>query len=161
MKTPELALVYLLVGLGLSAAWGLRSRPRAEVIDLALLLLFWPLYGPFLVTAPRRSAFAGLMPDPALIEDLERRLEQARMRGDAIGALLCDPAMLGAESLRAKLEAMRARFQTEVVAGEDLLGQLRLRERALRLAGSEDLSESTQMLDEVRTRIEVLDQMLA
>jgi hypothetical protein len=138
MKTPELALVYVLLGLGFTAAWAFRRRAETEVADLALLLVFWPLYGPFLLTSRRPSPLASLMPDPALLADLGQRLELAKTRVQAIDVLLSDPAMPAAQGLRPKLETIRERFQRELALGEDLLAQLRLREQAVRLAGPDD-----------------------
>lgn len=108
-----LGLLYLLVGLGCAAA--ALARRRGSWVDAALLLLIWPLHGPFLLLAsapeppldaPRRSQPATApteAPDAGLLDALERA------QGTPLAALLPDRAT--GRALAARLEQARQRVQ--------------------------------------------------
>jgi hypothetical protein len=104
-----LGLVYLLVGLGCAAA--VLARGRGSWLDAALLLLFWPLHGPFLLLSaspePALAAPARAQPgapgghDAGLLDALRRA------QGTPLAALLPDQET--GRALAARLEQARRR----------------------------------------------------
>ncbi len=126
MNLYELSLLYGLVGASVAVALLLvRHKARALSsgvwIDALLLLLFWPLHGPFLLLAGAGSSeeelpmsdsssepsdkhgllqalrraegtpLASLLPDAKTGSMLARRLDDARAKVDEIDALLLQP----------------------------------------------------------------------
>lgn len=192
MKATELALLYLLVGLGASAAVLVRARAERtqRVLDAALVLAFWPLYGPFLLigagpgapsSAPR--GIAALAPGPDALAALAERIGLADRRLRDIDALLARPEHQEADArarehaLRAagdpvgeklaqgrvaairRLVEVRARLARELDQARELLVQLRLQGELVKLAGTP--SGSDELLEELRLRVETLDEIWA
>ena len=91
MKLVDVASLYALVGLGCAVAvlWKGGLHPP-HTLDAALLLLFWPLHGPFILGRPasrkaspfmdtgarvQHSTLASLFPDEKSVSALATRLE--------------------------------------------------------------------------------------
>lgn len=110
MNLPVMALLYGL--LGLACAGAALARGRATGLDAALLLLFWPLHGPFLLFSSADAPPAPHSPLRAPVEpagpdqlDLMEALERARQT--PLGALL--PDRDAATRLAQRLAQARAR----------------------------------------------------
>ncbi len=61
MNITPIIILYVLVGVGCTAVAITRHNLR-KPIDLSLLVLFWPIYGPFVLTNPQDKSAA---PNPA------------------------------------------------------------------------------------------------
>lgn len=171
-----LAVLYLLAGVG-CALNAVRTGRRAPA-DLALLVLLWPLYGPFLLGTGEVGASGGLrsrereleralrqvagtplarlLPDRAAVRALGRSLEDAAVRQREIEALLERPEMNRAAAL-AQLE------QLERTAGSvETRAALMMRIQSIgQLEGMRDrfarrLSEVDALLSQLLTQVEVL-----
>jgi len=188
MRLPELALLYSVVGVGCALAL-LVARRRSKgagslVLDAALLAPFWPLYGPFLLlkALPPEAATAeasglsgqvlelplsSLLPDDETARALEARLELARARVAEIDRLLADPdfdeevALERKRQLEARGDVRAAATARGRAASIRQLRQLQGQAEVVRLAGESDRSASEGLLDELRLRLETLDEMLA
>jgi hypothetical protein len=204
MRLSELALLYFLVGLGCTCAFLVR-RGRTEglatlVADAALLVPFWPLYGPFVLLRTKESReelpsylaareesgspLSELLPDRELARAIDRRLALARSRVDEIDGLLDRPEFSEREAARrhqelleagddraavtaqsrlasiGRLRDLRERFARELTEIEEILAQLHVQAELLRLAGDDEETASRDLVGELVTRIESLDEML-
>ena len=178
MRAAELMALYLVLGVGLAAAAVLKAR-TAGWLDAGLLFLFWPLYGPFLLAAPRSGSVAPLN----LGEGMARRLEGLERRVAEIDGVLAQPDFhLGeAEARRARLleagdvpAAARVTGRIESIqrlAGvrkdllrglaeaRELMAQLRVQQEVMRMTGGSS-DEVRGLLLELESRVEALDDLL-
>lgn len=184
MRAGELALLYLLVGMGASAAVLARHQAaRAQrALDAALVLAFWPLYGPLLLLGSPAAAaprgLAALAPGPALVE----RIGAGELRLVELDALLarpehCETRALAREAelravgdevgerlTQARVEAIRRlgerrqRLARELDQARELLVQLRLQSELVRLGDGAD-EESRALLAELSLKVECLDEI--
>jgi hypothetical protein len=187
VKLVELAVLYLLVGLGAGAVVALRpTEPAKRFLDASLMLAFWPICAPFLLSRERSSAgapasseiafllalrraagtpLASLLPDEATARALGRRLRVAAGKLLEIEELLRRPEFdeEGASGVRLqnirRLKRLRARFGRELVELEELLAQLTTQAEVVRLAGAPD-SETRDLMREILSRVEGLDAVL-
>ncbi len=189
MRVAELATLYLLIGVGTSAA--VLARARAEraqrTLDALLVLAFWPLYGPFLLlgaTAPAAPAgLAALTPGADTMARLSARIGAAERRLAEIDALLARPehregdAVARAEALRAagdgvgeklaqgrvaairRLAEIRARFARELDQARELVVQLHLQGELVKLAGDPD-GGNRELLAELTLKVECLEEIV-
>jgi hypothetical protein len=117
MGLPELAVLYAAVGAGCAVV----ALATGRAGDAPLLLVLWPLYGPFALArgsagpsgrgaADPASPLGVLLPDARTMADLERRVEDGRRRAEAIKSLLSRPEFCEAEAgaRLAQLEAEAA-----------------------------------------------------
>jgi hypothetical protein len=183
MRLADLAILYVLAGAGAAVA---ALIVRRGVVDAALLVPFWPLYGPFLLTTPgaarsELSGLAALLPDEAVQQQLAERLRVARGKVLEIDGLLVRADFSEAEAtsrlleLRAaggsetaitavtlrlnnlrRLRALRARFARELDEVGELLAQLRTQAEVLRLGGARDPG-TDDLVRELCARVEGLD----
>lgn len=185
MRLDALAVVYLLVGVACAAA-ALACRRRNEAVrmaDAALLLPFWPLYAPFVVMRlmpDRRTTEPAL--DLGMRTRLQERLAAASERIAAIDRLLAQPqlsAERAAERHREltrrgdqraaaavasrmesieRLERLRDRLASQVSEARELMAQLELQVKVMRLMGGpEERDETAEILTELLDRVEALD----
>lgn len=124
MRAAELTLFYALVGVGCAAAVVAQARAQ-RALDALLVLLFWPLYGPFLLLGARggaaggggrRGALEGLAAGPELMAELEGRVAAAERRLAEIDGMLARPELSEAEAERRE----RARAEAGDGVGEKL-----------------------------------------
>jgi hypothetical protein len=173
-----LAVLYLVIGAG--CALGAASAGRSAPGDLFMLVLLWPLYGPFLLgsggAAPGRASLlrsrereleralrqvsgtplARLLPDRAALRALGRSLGEAAQRTREIEALLARPEM-DRTVLLARLEELeRTGGPVEPRAALMLrlqsIGQL----EAMRDRFTHRLAEVDGLLSQLLTQVEVL-----
>ena len=187
MRTVELMLAYGAVGIACAVTLVFVARGRWG--DAALLAVFWPLYGPFLILGsmtPRTdNAFMQrLLPDKVTVEKLNERLHLAQGKVEEIDRLLkreefsrvevekrhktlvASGDQRAAASANARLEnigrlqRLRERFSRELTELDELLAQLRVQAEVVRLAGSAD-EETRELVSEIVCRVEGLDLILA
>ncbi len=177
MRLAPLALGWLLVGFGCAAAVIAERRSWARLVDAILVLLFWPLYGPFFLVrvrgadpaGPPASPLGALLPDPESVRLLERRLAVATARVAEIDTVLARPdfaaeaASPRMEELRQahvrRLRGLRDRFIRELDEVGQLLCQVKMQVEVVRLAGAPD-EAARDLVRELVARMEGLDQML-
>ncbi|MEQ8276787.1 MAG: hypothetical protein RMA76_26665 [Deltaproteobacteria bacterium] len=183
MRTFELLAVY--GAFGLTCALTLLFVARGRVADAALLVPFWPLYGPFLVLDAMKptEGFERLLPDRLTMARLHERMTLARGRVERIDALLRQPdfSAVGTEARREellargddraaastaarlenirRLERLRERFTRELVELEELLAQLDVQSEVVRLAGATN-EETRLLVEQIVSRVEGLDTIL-
>jgi hypothetical protein len=135
VKLVELAIFYGSVGVGCTVTVLVSRGVRGgAVVDAALLLALWPLYGPFLLlrsrpvvgsaerdvlaalAEARRTPLAPLLPDEQAVRALAGRLRAAGARMAEIDALLAEPAF--------SEDAARARRRELEDAGEVRAAQM-------------------------------------
>jgi hypothetical protein len=167
MRATELAILYLLIGSG-SAIFLMVKKQR--VLDAALLVPFWPLYGPFLllgqtpaegdVVARLRSRIAEIdrsLARPELDERTARlRLEELRERGDVRAADSVQARLTSIDRLR----RLRERFARELTEIDELCAQLRVQSEILRIAGSSN-GDPKDLVEEIAARVDALEATLA
>jgi hypothetical protein len=119
MRLLELALLYVLIGVGACALSARRGRGGAG--DLALMLLLWPMLAPVLLTAPGPGGppQAGEAPELAGLLDALRSVQ-----GTRVAPLLPAPDRLAPLGSRLRALELRAGELEEVlrqrqVSGED------------------------------------------
>jgi len=168
--------VYGLTGL---ACAGAAARARASLADLLLLVVFWPLYGPFrlasgagspadglgrarerdLEQALRRVAgtpLAHLLPDRTAIRSLGRALRAAALRVQEIDLLLARPEMSG-QATQAQLQALeQASGSAEARAALSLRAQSIRQLEGMRERFARRLAEVDALLAQLLTQVEVL-----
>ncbi|MCB9785252.1 MAG: hypothetical protein H6744_01040 [Deltaproteobacteria bacterium] len=179
MRPLELAIIYLLVGLGCAVALASRAGalgPRA--IDAGLALLLWPLIMPFalmrarepapdadvsavesaFLDAVRRAAatpLGKLLPDAEVARALGVRLREAAARVADIDGLLAQPdfSLERAQRRRAELQRGGDRLALDAVEGriQNLLRLSALRDRFAR-----ELDAVAELLAQLRTQAEVV-----
>lgn len=180
MDLADLAVFYGVVGAGCAVVALATGRP----VDALVLLPLWPLYGPFVLTRappPAQSPLRVLLPEPPLIEALERRIADGRRRVAEIAATLARPEFsekdaaarvaeleAGAPSAphaRSRLDnirrlaALRRTFQQELDEASELLGQLTTQAEVVRLVGAHP--GTRELVTDIAARVEGLDAMLA
>src|SRR5687767_2533526 len=154
MRATELAILYALIGSGAAILMLARSG-GARILDAAILVPFWPLYGPFLLMGKTGPAIL-----PAeMITPLSARLNVAKSRITEIDRLLAQPELderaararldqlvaqgddRAAASVQARLTSierlrrLRERFSRELTEIDELLAQLRVQSEVMRIAG--------------------------
>jgi hypothetical protein len=169
-----LATFYLLTGGACAVA---ARRLRSSVGDAALLVFFWPLYGPFLLTgaalepeagwgrerqlerALRRVAgtpLARLLPDRAAVRGLGRALRAAATRLREIDAFLARPEMTRT-AVAAQLEAMEAAAASPEARASLVLRLQSIRQlEAMRERFGRRMEEVDGLLAQLLTQVEVL-----
>jgi hypothetical protein len=169
-----LVTIYGLTGIACALA---AARVRASVGDLALLLLLWPLYGPFLLAAGAAGTggpgsrereleralrqvtgtpLARLLPDRRAVRALGRALQAAATRVQEIDRLLARPEM-SAEGTRAELEALeQASGSAEARAALSLRAQSIRQLEEMRERFARRLAEVDALLAQLLTQVEVL-----
>lgn len=181
MGTAELAVVYVLIGSGAAVVLLAKSGRPNRLFDAAILIPFWPLYGPFLLMGARpREIAVGILPDERV---LAARLSTVRDRIGEIDRLLERPEFsesitLGRQKLltesgdtRAaqaaearltnirRLRTLRDRYTRELTEVDELLAQLSVQSEVVRLAG--DPASLDDLVQEIVHRVEGLDTILA
>ncbi len=170
MHAIQLALLYALIGGGAVVVLAVhRARVGARWYDYALVLAFWPLYGPLLIAGAAVTQEA---------PTFESRLDAARGRVREIDRLLAEPdfdlaaaearcAQLeggAAESARGRVEAIhrlqhvRDELIDELTEIDELTARLRVQSELARLAGDEDGARD--LVDELTDRVHALDAMI-
>ncbi len=162
MSVTHLACVYALIGAGWAV---LRVRQvglgGGAAVDVALLIVIWPLYGPLMGDGPTAAAptplLTGLLaalPDAAEAQRLAQTLAALDGRIAGLDALLAQPDFDPAGA-RARVAALTAQGHTEAaraaarrVAGLDRL----LETRARCVAGRAAIDE---VIGHLRTQVEV------
>ncbi len=168
--------LYLLVGCA-CAVLAVTRGGLANLADGALLLLFWPLYGPFFLmhrqasedlpvdkeaaflAAIRRASgtpLGRLLPDGTTARALARRLRTAARKVRELDALLRRPDFSEAQAAArlAELEQMRSSPATLASAGMRLHNIRRL--RALRDRFARELDEVGELVAQLTAQAEVL-----
>jgi hypothetical protein len=163
MGLVELAMIYAGVGTGCAVVALARGRAR----DAPLLLMLWPLYGPFALSRPDpppppSSPLAVLLPDEHTMTALRRRVEEGRQRAAAIASLLARPEFCQAAGLETigRLAALEKRLRDELEQVGSLLIQLTAQAEVVRLVGAGEPT-SRELVRELAARVEGLDHMLA
>lgn len=178
MRLVDLAALYGLVGFGCAVVVALRpAAPAQRVVDAGLVILFWPLYGPFLLArwsgadsgtagsevaflaALRRAAgtpLAALLPDERAARLLARRLRVAAAKVDEIDSLLRRPDFDEQDAQRrlADLQQRCASDNALATAASRIQNIRRL--RALRDRFSRELDELDELLKQLTTQAEVV-----
>jgi hypothetical protein len=162
MGLVELAILYAGVGTGCAVVALVRGRAR----DAPLLLVLWPLYGPFALSrpqpSPQSSPLAVLLPDEHMMAALRERVEEGRRRAAAIASLLARPEFCqaaGLETVR-RLAAIEKRLRDELEQVGSLLIQLTAQAEVVRVVGAGEPT-NRELVRELAARVEGLDQMLA
>ncbi len=185
MNLLSFASLYLLVGAGLATHRVVRGEATSKFGDAGLLLVFWPLYAPFLVQwQPEQAPVPGveneflealerasetplgsLLPDRAQVRRLAEQLEAARLRADEIDALLLRPefseknAPMGRVRKIRYLRELGERTRRELDEIRELLAQLRVQAEVVRLAGDVD-GTTRELTVDLLARIEGMDRVL-
>jgi hypothetical protein len=167
MRLFDLAVLYLLVGTGCAVAVALVGRASAgrRALDATLVLLLWPIAGPFLLATsappsppqpPPATPAEAMLPDRTSIQALSDRLAAASARVAALDELLLRPdySEEEAETALRTLVAQGA-SDVQVTAATMRLGRIkRLRRSRERWAG--ELEDAAQVLKEVTARAEIV-----
>lgn len=178
-----LAVLYVGVGAGWAAAFVVLRRPGpAEAIrEVALLVPFWPMYGPFMGPEPepeeipggraptpegddplvatlrlaRGAPLAALLPDERQARRLVAQVESAVTRLGEIDALLSHPDF-SPEAAQARIEALDGAGQPG--AARAARGNLKNIERlvGLRARAWGELQEVGELMRQLRLQAEVL-----
>jgi hypothetical protein len=172
-----LMVVYALTGAACAVAAAVAGRVPAR-FDLALMVVLWPLYGPFLLAQPaapaglaqtrerdlaralRRVAgtpLARLLPDRAAVRALGRSVRAAALRVGEIDELLARPGMT--PELAPQLQALRERFARRLAEVDALLARLLTQVEVLRLVGPAE-APGEELVGELVTRVAALGELL-
>jgi hypothetical protein len=174
MTLEGIAVLYAAVGVGTTCAHIARGGRRP--LDALLVLLLWPLYGPFALArggaegrsevgderaagflaalrGAARSPLADLLPGEETVVALARRLELAQRRIGEIDALLARPEFSEVDA-RARQEAPTASEAARQSAGIRVLNIRRL--RGLRNRTARELEEVGELLTQLTTQAEVV-----
>jgi hypothetical protein len=172
----EALALYLLAGLACAVAVSASGRGQDRG-DLAMLVLLWPLYGPFVLAlggghrlraerdlrrALRRLAgtpFARLLPDRTALRALSRSVRAAAARVREIDAVIATVEARSGNPALAQLQAARARFAGHLDEVDALLARLLTQVEVLRLGGVAD-GPGEELVGELVTRVEALGEML-
>ncbi len=180
MRTAELGVIYILVGMGVTVAALLRARTQGWM-NAGLLLFFWPLYGPFILMNPvlQGSEFSGAF----MVEGVSQRLEELSARAQQIKELLSKPdfQLEAAKTLSSEHEArgetkaaarVHARIESilrlkrhqtaladQLAEARELMAQLRVQSEVIRVAGGSD-ADTAALVQELECRVEGLDALL-
>lgn len=172
MRLFELAVLYLAVGAGCALLIVVRRHAGTRWWEPPLVLLFWPLYGPFLLSGPvseglgartfeqvllqmEGTPLSALLPERGEVQALGRRLRLAATRIAEIDRLLVRPEFSQADAT-ARAEAYRARGDARSAASAQ--GRLAniVRLRALRDRFARELDEVSELLDQLRVQAELV-----
>jgi hypothetical protein len=177
MRLPELAALYLLVGIGAAAAFLALRRPvtATTLVDAALLGPFWPLYGPFLALkslgdgqdSEERLAttfdqeqlpLSSLLPDQETADALDRRVSLARARIVEIDELLRRPELSEPEAQR-RLQQLE-RQEGDGAARALAVTRRRIRDirhlQQMRAGFADELLELGELVAQLRVQAEVV-----
>jgi hypothetical protein len=173
----EALALYLLAGLACAVAVSASGRGQDRG-DLVMLVLLWPLYGPFVLAlggsghrlraerdlrrALRRMAgtpFARLLPDRTALRALSRSVRAAAARVREIDAVIATVQARSGNPALAQLQAARARFAGHLDEVDALLARLLTQVEVLRLGGVADVP-GEELVGELVTRVEALGEML-
>jgi hypothetical protein len=175
VATIQLGVLYLVVGIGCAAALVVQTgEMRGHTTDVALLMVLWPLYGPFILSKPaqvspgrRQNEFvealrraegtplASLLPPAAAAVGLGQRVEAAEHRVVEIETLLLNPEFDEAtadnrsKELQAKGESLAASIAAHRVQNIRRLKQLRDR-------FSRELVEIRELVAQLRLQAELV-----
>lgn len=183
MRGLELSLLYLLVGFGVALAALARTRTGggAGWGDAGLLLVFWPLYGPFVLMgrsgptpAPGLPALAQGMPErlhrlSARVEQLEqvlaqpdfqleaaqRRLELHQSQGELRAAARVEARIESIERLQRRRDAL----SENLAEARELMAQLRVQDQLMRVSGGSE-ADTSALVQELECRVQGLDALL-
>jgi hypothetical protein len=163
MGLVELAILYAGVGAGCAVV----ALARGQARDAPILLVLWPLYGPFAFSRPdparpSSSPLAVLLPDERMMAALRERVEEGHRRAAAIACLLARPEFCQAscQETVGRLAALEKRLRDELEEVGSLLIQLTAQAEVVRLVGAGEPT-SRELVRELAARVEGLDQMLA
>ena len=164
MRLPEFLVLYLLVGVGCTLARMVR-RHRAttgeHLVDGALLVLLWPLYGPLILGSQSPAAPQGkddalrLLGDAAPVTALEHRLQQCRQRVAETDALLANPAFEERHLAQKMGHYEKENHQGAAAAAAQQM-QAVARLKAVRAQLADQLSEATEVLNQFRIQMELI-----
>lgn len=184
MRGAELIVLYAVVGLGSAIAiTAYRRKLQVGLTDAALVLVAWPLYGPFLFA--RQGGATALPPRIACgpTAALAQRITEARDRVGQIESTLArsefdvqaaltrqsdleangDTRAAAAAAARVRsirqLVALRDRFARELTEVDELMRQLEVQSQLVALAGDHD-DGTDALLAELTSRVEGLDMIL-
>jgi hypothetical protein len=170
-----LVAIYLLVGCA-CAVLAFTRGGLANLIDAALLLLFWPLYGPFFLmrrqgtdglpidkeaaflAAIRRASgtpLGRLLPDGATARALARRLRTAARKVRELDALLLRPDFSEAQAAARVAELDLQGSSTALASAAMRLHNIH-RLRALRDRFARELDEVGELVAQLTAQAEVL-----
>ena len=171
MRAPELAIIYVLIGVGSTVALALYARTiKPRWVDAMIMVPFWPLYGPFLLMRLSETggveanmgpwsalggSLAGLLPDPSMISALNERIRQAKQRITEIDLLLSRPEFCETAALERHLELQAKGDRRSAEKVQARLQNIR-RLRKLRDRFSRELTEVTELLTQLEVQSEVL-----
>lgn len=175
MRLAEFTVLYLLVGLGCALLVVLRRTGRARFAEAPLVVVFWPLYGPFLMARHARNehpeiegddyldvlarvegnALSALLPDRSTVARLSRRLQQAARRMEEIDRLLVTPGFSESEA-RARMEQLQSRGDERAAAAARGRLQNLERMKGLRDRFGRELDEVRELFAQLRVQAEVL-----
>jgi hypothetical protein len=172
MRLQELAIFYLVVGIGCGVAFVIRmGRAQASLSDAILLVAFWPLYGPFLFlsapapTPPRSildalkkadgTPLSALLPDAATATMLSERLTAAESKVREIEALLRQPEF-SEEAAIARMKELEERGDTLAASMAQGRVQNIRRLRGLRDRFARELTEVGELLAQLRVQAELV-----
>lgn len=165
MRATELSILYVLVGVGCASAVVAQARAQ-RALDALLVLMFWPLYGPFLLLgarvaagpdAARRSASAldGLTAGPELLAELEGRVAAAERRLAEIDGMLARPELSEVEATRREFERAEAGDGVGEKLARGRLSAIR-RLQALRQRFSRELEQVRELTLQLRLQGELV-----
>jgi len=176
MSLGALMVLYGLAGLGCAAARMVWRSP-GRLADALLLVLLWPLYGPFLLArlgpgesrvadsevaflaALRRagqSPLGGLLPDESTVRALGARLRLAARKVEEIDALLLRPEFAEKDA-RQRIGALQGRSASAcAISTATMRLHNILRLRALRDRFAVELDEVGELLLQLCTQAEVV-----
>lgn len=164
MRATELSILYVLVGVGCASAVVAQARAQ-RALDALLVLLFWPLYGPFLLLGARvaagphtgrsASALDGLTAGPELLAELEGRVAAAERRLAEIDGMLARPELSEVEATRRELERAEAGDGVGEKLARGRLSAIR-RLRALRQRFSRELEQVRELTLQLRLQGELV-----
>ncbi len=182
MKVEHLAALYLMVGVGCAAAL-LARRRGAAALDALLLVLFWPLFGPYVLTSDTSSGgaraassqeceeaagdlldalrraggapLAGLLPDVDAGRTLARRMSMAEARVGEIDALL-DKDRFDESIAIARQAELRASGDERAAVMIDGRVQIIRRLRSMRDQWSNEIQTIGELLMQLEIQAEVV-----
>lgn len=177
MRLPELAVLYVLIGVGSAAGFLAVKRPltAGAFVDAALLGSFWPLYGPFLMLQGRTEEtsqamlgvasvgcaespelpLSSLLPDPATAASLEERLASAQARVTEIDRLLSLPEF-SEDAARSRRQELEERGDRRAASTARQRVQSIGRLKQLRGRFADELTEIREILAQFRIQAEVV-----
>lgn len=175
MSLAVLAIMYGLVGVSCAIArisW--RMQPAGRFGDAVLLLLWWPLFGPFLLlrlqgdTKEREVAFllalrkaestplGAILPDADTARKLAARLRVATGKVEEIDTILLRPEFDENDAV-GRLGALRERSASETAISTAALRVQNIRRlRSLRDRFATELDEISELLMQLSTQAEVV-----